>query len=192
MSGLLNVASLHHDLNTVHPLARASILHLQGCLKGRTDPCPGCANRDLWSDAERWLVAPGALARLIVRRAASPALGVSGGEPLDQYGPLCELLGALRRAGFSLLMWTGFEIGEVRKRYGKVLGLLDVIVSGPYQEGKRTEGLLFASSANQEVCCPTRRGRHLLSRYGSAGDGEIVIPKDGSSGISFGVDAGFL
>jgi pyruvate-formate lyase-activating enzyme len=108
MSSLLNVASLHHDLHTVHPSPRASILHLQGCLKGRTDPCPGCANQDLWSDEGRRVVDPLDLASGMISGAASPALSISGGEPLDQYEPLCTFLEALYRARFSLLIWTGF------------------------------------------------------------------------------------
>jgi len=181
MNTLLNVHSIYHDLNTVHPLPRAGIIHLQGCSKGRTDPCPGCGNDDLWSDEEKWLVDPCELADRVISRASARALSISGGEPLDQYEPLCLFLKALKRADFSVLMWTGFEMSQVKFNFGKILGLVDYLVAGPYFEHKRIQNVPFVSSSNQEIHCLTGRARKGLENYSFKGEYEVVISKDGSA-----------
>jgi len=186
MRSLLNVNSLHHDLHTVHPLPRASILHLQGCLRGRTDPCPGCANQALWSDEGRWGVDPLDLAALIIRLAAAPALSVSGGEPLDQYEPLCHFLTSLKRAGFSILMWTGFEMSQVRDGLRAVLDSVDYLITGPYVEQRKTRGIPFISSSNQEIHCLTPRARKAFQNYVYVHEYEVVIRKDGPSAVCLG------
>ena len=185
---MINVNSLYHDLNTVHPLPRASILHLQGCHKGRTKPCPGCANEDLWSDEPKWLVDPYALARIVISQAAAPALSISGGEPLDQYEPLCHFLETLRKSDFSVLMWTGLEMPEVKRQCTRVLQLLDYLVTGPYLSEKSVRGTPFVASSNQRMHTLTEHGRKDLMHYKYVGQSEIVIPKENFPTVCIGGD----
>jgi len=190
VSTLLNVHSIYHDLNTVHPLPRASIIHLQGCRKGRTDPCPGCANEALWSDEQRWWVDPGELADRVVRFSSTAALSVSGGEPLDQYEPLSLFLRALKSADFSVLLWTGFEMNEVKSSFGKILNWLDYIIVGPYLEHKRVRTVPFVSSCNQEIYCLTARAAKDWVNFDRVGEYEILIPKNHNDAVCLGCDLG--
>jgi anaerobic ribonucleoside-triphosphate reductase activating protein len=186
MKKLLNVNSLYHDLNTVHPLPRASILHLQGCRKGRTNPCRGCANSDLWTDEPKWLVDAFELAGIVTSHAAAPALSISGGEPLDQYEPLCQLFEHLRQADFSVLMYTGFAFGKVKQDFSSVLGLADYLITGPYEEQSRVRGIPFISSSNQQIHCRTVRARRTLDAYNRTGEFEVVIHKSDCSAVTLG------
>jgi organic radical activating enzyme len=190
MKEFLNVNSLYHDLNTVHPLAGASILHLQGCRKGRTNPCPGCANEDLWVDEEKWLVGPDHLAEILTSHAATPALSISGGEPLDQYGPLCQFLQALRKVDFSVLMYTGFEFGRVKIEFGSVLDLVDYIVTGLYRAGSRVQTVPFIASSNQEIHCLNGPAKKALASYNRVGEHEVVINKGDPDVVWLGSDIG--
>jgi anaerobic ribonucleoside-triphosphate reductase activating protein len=187
MTKLLNINSLYHDLNTVHPLPRASILHLQGCRKGRTNPCPGCANRALWGDEPNWLVDPVEFVKTVISHAAAPALSISGGEPLDQYELLCQFLEHLRKVDFSLLMYTGFEFSKVKQDFSAVLDLVDYIITGPYQEQNRIKGVPFTSSSNQEIHCRTVQARRTLEAYNRVGEFEVVINKSDLSAVELGV-----
>lgn len=186
MKNLLNVDSLYHDLHTVHPLPRASILHLQGCRKGRTDPCPGCANRDLWSDEQKRVVDFYELAKIVISHAATPALSISGGEPLDQYEPFCKFLKALRKADFSVLIYTGFEFDKVQLDFSAVLDLVDYAVTGPYLEQSRVKGIPFISTSNQKIYCRTVDARRTLEAYGGAGEFAVVINKNDLSAVELG------
>jgi len=188
MKKLLNINSLYHDLHTVHPLERASILHLQGCRKGRTDPCPGCANKDLWSEEPKWLVDAVELADIVIRYAAAPALSISGGEPLDQYELLCQLLETLSRAHFSILMWTGFEMKQVESDFSPILQWLDCIITGPYVEEEKLQTTPFISSRNQEVHCLTERAIKFFAPPRHAVEYELIIHKRGLGLVSLGCE----
>ncbi|UCG14337.1 MAG: 4Fe-4S cluster-binding domain-containing protein [Deltaproteobacteria bacterium] len=188
MARLLNVNSIYHHLNTVHPLPGASIIHLQGCRKGRTNPCPGCANEDLWSDEEKWLADPAELAEMIIHQAAASALSISGGEPLDQYKPLCTLLKRLKRVQFSILMWTGYGISHVIYDFGEVLEWLDYTVTGPYVEQKRVRNNPFISSSNQEIYCLNDRAQLHLPDFNHLREHEIVISKNTHDPVCLGCD----
>jgi anaerobic ribonucleoside-triphosphate reductase activating protein len=187
MNKLLNVNTLYHNLHTVHPLANASILHLQGCRKGRTNPCPGCANRALWGDEPNWLVDPVEFVKTVISHAAAPALSISGGEPLDQYELLCHFLETLRKADFSILLYTGFEFEKVQLKFSPVLDLVDYIIAGPYQEQNRIKGVPFTSSSNQEIHCRTVQARRTLEAYNRVGEFEVVINKSDLSAVELGV-----
>jgi anaerobic ribonucleoside-triphosphate reductase activating protein len=128
------------------------------------------------------------LADLVIGRGAAPALSVSGGEPLDQYESLCLFLKALKDAGFSVLMWTGFEMNEVESDFSRILHWLDYIIVGPYFEHKRTPSVPFVSSSNQEVFCLTPQAKTAFENYSYEGEYEVVIPKGGSTVVSLGGD----
>lgn len=126
------------------------------------------------------------LAALIIRLAAAPALSVSGGEPLDQCEPLCYFLTSLKRAGFSILMWTGFGMSQKGDGFGVVLDSLDYLVTGPYVEQRKTRGIPFISSSNQEIQCLTPHARKAFQNYVYVHDHELVIRKDGPSAVCLG------
>jgi hypothetical protein len=85
-------------------------------------------------------------------------------------------------------MWTGFEMQEVMRRYTKVFQLLDIIITGPYVAERRVRGIPFITSNNQRIYCLTARARKDLIKFNNVSQPEIVISKNTSSAVCFGIN----
>jgi len=124
--------------------------------------CQGCiASEDLpFEGGERWPVA--ALAkRLSGLPAEVSGVTFSGGEPMAQPGGLPAVV-RLLRAGrdWSVMSYTGYTI-EYLRAHGDaaqrdLLGLLDILVDGPYLEHRHAD-LLWRGSDNQRLHFLTSR-----------------------------------
>ena len=104
---------------------------------------------------------------------------ILGGEPLDQYDETLMLLRLCANAGLSTMLFTGYELDEMeRNGTSGVKRALDILITGRYEEDKRTLQRQWVGSANQEI--------HFLSdRFSSLDikDGnymEITLNNDGS------------
>ncbi len=125
--------------------------------------CRGCiAPEDLpFEGGERWRVT--ALAERLSRLPAEVSgVTFSGGEPMAQAGPLASLV-RLLRAGprdWSVMSYTGYTIEHLRAHgdadQRDFLGLLDILVDGPYLEHRHAD-LLWRGSDNQRLHFLTSR-----------------------------------
>jgi anaerobic ribonucleoside-triphosphate reductase activating protein len=102
-----------------------------------------------------------------------------GGEPLDQYEETLLLLRLCKNAGLSAMLFTGYELQEMtEKGIADIQKILDILITGKYEEDKRTLHHQWIGSTNQQI--------HFLSdRYAGYNikDGnylEISIDEDGS------------
>jgi len=102
-----------------------------------------------------------------------------GGEPLDQYEETQTLLQLCTNAGLSAMLFTGYELKEMEEKgISDVKKNLDILITGRYEEDKRTLHHQWIGSTNQKI--------HFLSdRYANytLKDGnylEISIDEDGS------------
>ena len=99
----------------------------------------------------------------------------SGGEPFEQVPALLELAKMCREAGLSLMSYSGYTLDELEARHDpdtdELLGMLDVLVDGRYDEKLRNLTLIYCGSENQRVIDmrKTRKAR-------ADGDHGIVIP----------------
>ena len=81
---------------------------------------------------------PGLLERLVDGVCASAGLtlvGISGGEPFAQAEAVADLVAAVRaRRDMSVLCYSGFTLEHLRRSpaAGRLLGLLDILIDGPY------------------------------------------------------------
>jgi anaerobic ribonucleoside-triphosphate reductase activating protein len=121
---------------------------LQGC----TLACPGCVSRDTWAARGGSLLEAEALADMILTAAGDfDGLTISGGEPFQQAEALGELL-RLVRAGapeeFDVLCYSGYLMRRLRSWYPQIVGLLDVLVDGPFRIDEPTL-LPWRGSGNQ-------------------------------------------
>lgn len=147
------------------------VLFVQGC----PHHCHGCHNPESW-DPEAGVEMTAA--EVFEEIAANPHLrGVtfSGGEPFEQVGALIPLARMIREAGLSLMSYSGYTLDELEARKDpqtdELLGMLDILVDGRYDEKLRNLTLIYCGSENQRVI-DMRKTRNARA----AGDEGIVIP----------------
>lgn len=128
------------------PGLRTSI-YLAGC----DHECPGCHNPESWArDGGREMSVAEIMATV---RENDFNVTFSGGDPLYQADGVTTLARAVKRAGYTLWCYTGFtyEHVAVSPRFAGLLGLVDVLVDGPFIESQRDTTLLFRGSSNQRL-----------------------------------------
>ncbi len=105
---------------------------------------------------------------------------ISGGEPLQQLEGLLELLKALRqRSNLSIILYSGYTRDEISgiTHGSKILGLLDVLIDGRYDE-QNYLGDGMRGSSNQNVYLITNR--YSLDDIKNVPIGELHIETDGN------------
>ena len=121
------------------------LLFTQGC----SLHCKGCVNKHLWQF--------GVGANITVEEVLElcqdvEGITLHGGEPLDQSEGVLEIVKALKSAGKTVILFTGYQYKELSKSSQKrVWSLSDLVVSGRYIEEKRNIYLQFRGSTNQRV-----------------------------------------
>lgn len=128
---------------------------LQGC----SIRCAGCCNPHLFDGAAPGWSAEG-LADEVVRTPGIEGLTVLGGEPFDQAEGLGVFAEAVRRAGLSVIVFSGFTLAELRGRAdaSRVLAAVDVLVDGRYDASQPETERLWVGSRNQAF-------HYLTDRY---------------------------
>jgi anaerobic ribonucleoside-triphosphate reductase activating protein len=91
-------------------------------------------------------------------------LTLSGGEPMAQAAALVQLVRSLRsERDWSVMSYTGYTIEHLTAHgtdaQRDLIGLLDILVDGPYQAARHGD-LLWRGSANQRLHFLTGRHRH--------------------------------
>ena len=107
------------------------LLFTQGC----SLRCKGCVNQHLWQF--------GVGAHITVEEVLElcqdvEGITLHGGEPLDQSEGILEVVKALKNAGKTVILFTGYQYKELSKLSQKrAWGLSDLVISGRYVESKR-------------------------------------------------------
>ncbi len=173
----INLSRLHHPVTALGPGTRAGVW-FQGCTVG----CAGCASRDTWSHAEHRMVEVTTVIGWIDELMwVSPLTGItiSGGEPFEQPDALHELLSGIEelrsrrgRSDLDVLVFTSHSLSGLRRRYARVIGMIDAVVCGPYVAGRPTRRI-WCGSDNQVITPLTDLGR---VRYEPFIDREVDRP----------------
>ncbi|MDW8066816.1 MAG: 4Fe-4S single cluster domain-containing protein [Aquificaceae bacterium] len=156
----MRVSLLHFPLLTLGPGVRAG-LWLQGC----SIRCPGCMSKHTWSRSGGYEVSVAELSQELLSFPTS-RLTVSGGEPLEQYEELLELLKSIREKFCDILLYTGYQWEVVQKKFGDILYMVDVVVAGPFVKGLYTKDRLKGSE-NQKVVVLNEKLYNLYREYSS-------------------------
>ncbi len=179
MSAALRVHAVQARSRANGPGVRA-VVWVQGCSLG----CPGCFNPGTHAPGQGnerpvaelvdWVAGQGP---------AIEGLTVSGGEPFEQPDGLLELVSAVRAAGRSVLVFSGFTVEEIRARPGgpAILDQIDVLVDGRYLAGERL-GRGLRGSANQRIHLLS--DRYTLAQVEATPEAEIRIDAAGGLTIS--------
>ncbi len=149
----ISLSKLHFPITALGPGRRIGIW-FQGC----SIRCAGCMSRDTWAFARDGEPVETVLKRMEPWFAEADGVTISGGEPFDQTDGLLALLAGLRtRFKGDVLVYSGYEFEALQARHAAALGLIDVLISEPFDEAQPTDAPL-RGSANQRL--------HLLTALG--------------------------
>ena len=148
----MKIAGFVHDSIVDGPGFRF-VVFTQGCDKR----CEGCHNPTTWdfSGGKEWDVVE--LAAEMLRNPLTDGLTLSGGEPFLQAAECAALATAARGKGLNVWAYTGctFEellvLAESEPPVKELLGLVDVLVDGPFSLPERSLSLKWRGSGNQRV-----------------------------------------
>lgn len=127
------------------------VLFVQGC----SHHCKGCHNPESWAvDAGDEMTVDEVFAEI----KANPNLSgvtLSGGEPFEQVPAMVELAKLVKAEGLHLMSYSGYTLEELQARHDaatdELLGMLDMLVDGRYEEAQRNLTLVYRGSENQRV-----------------------------------------
>lgn len=168
------------------PFTRAEGPGNRACLwvQGCPIRCPGCFNPSTWPEGGGHEVS---VDEIEARILASPDIeGVTflGGEPFEQAEELAELGRRVRRAGLSVMTFTGHVLEDIlassRPGWSALLGVTDLLLDGPYVRELTDTSRPWIGSSNQRYRFLTPRYRHLESNLGSVPNRlEVRLQPDG-------------
>lgn len=167
-------------------------LWVQGC----TVHCPGCFNPQMWATRGGTLSTPQEVADLWLaqaRDAGSTGLTMLGGEPFDQAGPLSIVARTFRRAGLSVMAFSGYDAAllarsaATRPDIAALLSETDLLCDGPYLRDLPDTRRPWIGSTNQSIRALTDRYAaevRALAVHGGQDSVEIRIGIDGTIGVN--------
>lgn len=113
--------------------------------------CKGCINSYLWDKENGRCYTVERLFDEI--KSCGDICGVTfiGGEPLEQGKDLLFLSNMIRKADLDIVLFTGYELEELRGLMKKIADEAAVIIYGRYIEELRDTSLLLRGSSNQKI-----------------------------------------
>ena len=124
---------------------------VQGCPHG----CPGCHNPGTHDPAGGRLSDTAEIIAQLGKNPLVRGVTLTGGEPMMQAAALCEVAAAARQKGLSVWCYTGYTLEALARENNpdrmRLLGLVDVLVDGPYIAHERSLDLLYCGSRNQRL-----------------------------------------
>jgi anaerobic ribonucleoside-triphosphate reductase activating protein len=150
---------------------RRFALWFQGCPLR----CPGCCNPEMLPFEGGEAVRAAALLEQILAAAAGDGVeGITllGGEPLAHARGAAPLARAVREAGLTVMVFSGYTLAEARQlpdpAVAELLAHTDILVDGPYLRERPESRRRWIGSANQQV--------HFLSDRYRADDPRWLLP----------------
>jgi anaerobic ribonucleoside-triphosphate reductase activating protein len=134
----------------------------EGCrvtlfVSGCTHRCKGCHNPETWNFDFGKDFNDDVKIRLfdIVSKPYIKGLTLSGGDPLDSYDDVLDLVKEFRKyfgETKDIWLYTGYVVEDlISLGKDKILEYIDVIVDGEYDETHRDVSLAFRGSKNQRI-----------------------------------------
>ncbi len=126
-------------------------IFVQGC----PHACPECHNPETHDFEGGKLVDTAEIIAHMGKNPLVSGLTLSGGEPMLKAAELCEIAVAAKARGMNIWCYTGYTLEELDAANDpaqqRLLGLIDVLVDGPYLASRRSLDLPFRGSANQRL-----------------------------------------
>lgn len=175
MTASIAISRLHFPVTTLGPGNRIGIW-FQGC----SIRCPGCISKDTWEPDQGWTTIDAVIRSINLWILDAQGLTVSGGEPFDQPEALRVLLENLRSISTAdVLVYSGYSFDELSGWLQVNPGLIDVLISGPYEERSGQTSPLRGSD-NQVLHFLTELGRERFSSFNRS-----IQPEDRKFDVMF-------
>lgn len=144
----MNIAHIEEHSFIYGPNCRF-VIWVQGC----SIRCKGCWNIEMWAFEDKIILSVQDLLRKIDNeKEFIDGITLIGGEPLDQFEEVTELLIECRKLGLSTMLFTGYEMKEIAEnQMTSILDNLDILITGRYDKKKRTMNHQWIGSTNQEI-----------------------------------------
>jgi anaerobic ribonucleoside-triphosphate reductase activating protein len=141
--------------STIYGIGNRFVIWTQGC----TLKCQGCWNKQMWSKTGGTFYTLDQILNLITNTPNIEGVTILGGEPFQQYPQLLTLAQAIHKLDLSLMIYTGYEIHELKEQnQTEIFAYTDILLTGRYEQNKRNTNLQWVGSDNQEI-------HFLSSRY---------------------------
>lgn len=147
---------------------------VQGCSRH----CKGCWAKATWDfnggieyDAEEIL-------KDIISTKNIDGVTFLGGEPFEQPHALEYLCREIKKAGLSVICFTGNKFEDIQNKHKSILAHIDLLIDGEYKEEEKDYSRPWVGSKNQNYHFLTDKfNESILSKYKNKV--EINIQKDG-------------
>lgn len=152
-------------------------------VKGCPLRCAGCCNPELldFSGGVEWPT--DALTERILATPGIEGVSFLGGEPMSQSAALLDVIRPVRTAGLSIMVYTGFTLGELRARarpdINALLAAIDLLVDGRYERDRPEYRRRWIGSANQVMHFSSQRYSPLDARFYADNTVELRLGPDG-------------
>ena len=153
----LSLSRIHFPVTTLGPGRRLGIW-FQGC----SIRCPGCISADTWNKKTPDVEIPKLIEQIQPWLSECDGFTISGGEPFEQAEALTELLLAIRsKSAKSILVYSGQALEQLLEQRSVKEGLLDCLVSDPFQIDS-PQTLPLRGSDNQRMSFLTPLGKQIF------------------------------
>ena len=147
---LIRIAGIEPESIVDGPGYRFAIF-VQGC----PHACPDCHNPETHDFEGGKLVDTAEIIAHLGKNPLVRGLTLSGGEPMLKAAELTEIAQAAKKQGMNVWCYTGYRLEQLDEANDeaqqRLLGLIDVLVDGPFVAAKRSLALSFCGSANQRL-----------------------------------------
>jgi|SRR6267142_172352 len=160
MMTTIAISRLHFPITTLGPGKRIGIW-VQGC----SIRCSGCISADTWATGTGETTVEAVVDAIRPWLAHAQGVTISGGEPFDQPVALEALVRAIRaEMNGDILIFTGYSFSAVQRHIHRLSGLIDGLITDPYDRNA-PQTLALRGSDNQELHCLTPVGEARFSGY---------------------------
>jgi len=150
----MNIAHIEES-SFIYGPGRRFVIWVQGC----SIHCKGCWNKEMWSfKTKNEIPVSELIEKISLESDTIEGITLLGGEPLDQFGEVQQLLLQCRKLSLSTMVFTGYEMEEIfRKKMNLITDLCDILITGRYDEKRRTLNHQWIGSTNQQIHFLTAR-----------------------------------
>ena len=126
-------------------------------VSGCSHHCKGCQNKETWDKKSGRVFSKEDKDKLfeILSKPYIKGLTLSGGDPLDSFDELLELVEEIRDTFGStkdIWLYTGYTLDQIKNSEKKeILPYINYLVDGPFELDKRDITLKFRGSTNQII-----------------------------------------
>jgi anaerobic ribonucleoside-triphosphate reductase activating protein len=157
---MLYLSRIHFPVTTLGP-GRRICIWFQGC----SIRCQGCVSVDTWGVGKGGVLINEIMAVITPWLNDADGITISGGEPFDQPEALVKLLSQLRsKTKIDILVYSGHPFERIAPLVEKNHGLIDAIISDPYED-KTSQTLALRGSDNQRLHCLTVLGEKRFRQF---------------------------